>query len=597
MPGATLFADASALRVLRTGAKWVYRGVEQLGTSIYDVSVYSNTVTHAFAAAGVEEQATNLFNGGPTTTVVRFQGGQVTQPLDLSALIGSTIDAVELRSPVRAGDQYTILDRTIVDSIDDLDGDGRRESIDIAAWTVVKGTELVQLMQRHDVQAVLVVTTTLARARLTSNGQVSEPVAFLQSIWYAPGIGIVKQQIDIPDETIPSRRHVATEELLEWNGVTEGIGSLGLAEGVAPADSPLAGQMLGRPVEAVSFGSHGVVRVIQLNEDVLSLASLDSRGRVTAARSHEPEVVNGAWLVPLALAATDDGVRVVSRGVGGLMLQSFDRTGQQRLATPPVSLFAGPFASTEDGVAAAATGRGNRLWLMWLKYDVQNNQRTLMLRGFDSSGNPISPEIELTSQGGGSTVSRLVIVANETRAVAAWTESLGPRHYVVLDNASGAVLARRVMPDGATYAVPFAADNHLGFVSERAAVWQLDSDFSPLVPAGERLESELLALGRAGPVAAGVPFVGGDTLFVTGSQATVLWPEDGSTFVRSFYEVFELPLAPGRTAAYAQPQWLFRQPLQAENFNVTHTLLVGDRPLVIGYNVQSHQLLAHPVWR
>jgi hypothetical protein len=60
--GATLYADAASLRVLRAGALWRYHGVEKpAGELAADFNSYTNTVTDVASGSGVTESATHAF--------------------------------------------------------------------------------------------------------------------------------------------------------------------------------------------------------------------------------------------------------------------------------------------------------------------------------------------------------------------------------------------------------------------------------------------------------------------------------------------------------------------------------------------------------
>lgn len=75
-PGATLYADAAALRVLRAGAVWTYHGIEQpSGTSSNEFRAYTNTVTHAAAGTGIVESGSHPFNSDPENAPIRYQAG------------------------------------------------------------------------------------------------------------------------------------------------------------------------------------------------------------------------------------------------------------------------------------------------------------------------------------------------------------------------------------------------------------------------------------------------------------------------------------------------------------------------------------------
>jgi len=74
--GATLYADAASLRVLRAGAVWRYHGVEKpAGELAPDFTPYTNIVTHAASGSGVTESGTHPFNDEGESNPIRYEGG------------------------------------------------------------------------------------------------------------------------------------------------------------------------------------------------------------------------------------------------------------------------------------------------------------------------------------------------------------------------------------------------------------------------------------------------------------------------------------------------------------------------------------------
>ena len=74
------------------------------------------------------------------------RGTSVIQPDAIDADgdgINDIDDVIELRSPVQVNDQYTAFDRRIVGALPDADGDGMAETLDLASYSRVIGTETV----------------------------------------------------------------------------------------------------------------------------------------------------------------------------------------------------------------------------------------------------------------------------------------------------------------------------------------------------------------------------------------------------------------------------------------------------------------------
>ena len=146
--GAVLYADATSLRPLRDKAVWTYSGTSVAFPGATPV-LYTTTSTHVAAADGsVSENYSNAGNDGVDTVAVRTVAGTVSSPQDGNFSgkgASELIDVVELRSPVRQGDQYTALDKRFTDTNIDVDTDGKPDALDVAIYTRVIGNETVVL--------------------------------------------------------------------------------------------------------------------------------------------------------------------------------------------------------------------------------------------------------------------------------------------------------------------------------------------------------------------------------------------------------------------------------------------------------------------
>lgn len=196
--GATLAAEAATLRPFAPGATWVYNGNAN-GSS------YTNTVTHTAATLGVDEHSTDLLNAGPASVHVALLNGNVVQPEPVDVDGDGAVDlanAIELRSPVRQGDQIVYFDRRLVGALNDADGDGRKESFDLAVYSQVIGQETVVLGGGlPPVVAVRVDNVTKGRLVLSAGGAAQPVLTATQSTWYAEDFGVVRRRIDQPDDT------------------------------------------------------------------------------------------------------------------------------------------------------------------------------------------------------------------------------------------------------------------------------------------------------------------------------------------------------------------------------------------------------------
>lgn len=214
-PGATLYADATVLRPLVPGASWQYAGTAPGSVA------YTSTVTQASAGVGVIESASNTFNGGAASMHVAVVNGNVVQP-DPEDLDGDGVadisNTIELRSPVRVNDQLVVFDRRMPGALEDIDGDGRAETFDLAAYSRVIGAEDVALDGLPTQHAVRVDHVVAGRVILSAGGQATPAVTATQSIWYAEGLGIVRRRLDAPALDGVSRE-ITDERLTGWDGL------------------------------------------------------------------------------------------------------------------------------------------------------------------------------------------------------------------------------------------------------------------------------------------------------------------------------------------------------------------------------------------
>lgn len=216
--GDTLEADATTLRPRLGGLSWTYQGTEP--TSAGASQAYTNTVTQRDLGGGlVEETQGNVLNSGPDVVTLSAQGGTVTaRYVDLLGTGSSEVTTVtELRSPVRVGDQITVVERNDVPLGGDADGDGRNDNADVAIYTRVIGSEpfTVQALAL-DVQAVRVDTVILVRVLRSSDGRAATPLQTTVSTWYAPDVGIVQRRSTAVDG---SGGPGASEVLTQFNGI------------------------------------------------------------------------------------------------------------------------------------------------------------------------------------------------------------------------------------------------------------------------------------------------------------------------------------------------------------------------------------------
>jgi len=596
--GDTLAADATPFRPLRAGAVWRYRG------SAPAPFHYTSDVSQADSASGTVESGTNPLNEGADTQVVRASAGTVT------ATVGSGDSAltfIELRSPIRQNDQYTLLESYGLDLGSDVDGDKKNETADIAAYRRVIGLEDVVLPNLPTQRAVRVDTVLLTRAHLSSTGQATDVIEVTrQSTWYVSGVGIVRNRL--VDHS--SGTDVVTDELLtRWDGVTEGLGHLDPTTPHFPDDGSLiAGQPVPVPYGAVAFADHALVAtpmpLLPTSVYGAVMSVLDLRGKVVSTQIYT-DLATPLTARPVRMVRLGSGAGLIAPLAGNplsldLQLYAFDANGARvGNGTPiPISLGAGLRAEQlTDFNQAIATPDGSRIWIVWTRQWVTDSaalaQETL-LRQFDTAGNPTTPALMLSSSGAASLVTA---AATAQTALLGWDGPAGSGWHDGSAPSGGSTLVEQVFAP-ALQPIPFAApqDQRFGMLwSDGTSARAIAVDGSTLAPSltsGTGLADQLVSTAWGGPLAGPVSAqADAQRAVIAASVRGPFLPGDPDDRI---YVFAELPWSAGVLAT--APQAVTRVPdpwLDATPANQS-LLLFADRALLLS---ASGGLRVLPIWR
>lgn len=424
-PGTVLQADATVLMPLRDGSTWHYHGYSPSGSA---GSEYGVMVTLAAGTAGdflASRKSTRANDDFVTTYQANPAGVGIIEP---DGPAGAPVSYPLLRSPVRQGDQATVLDQKDADLEMDADGDRVNDRADVGVYWVVSGIESVTLPEIGTfVRAVRVDTHYRVRLKLSGTSATQPVYEQVQSSWYAAGIGVVRSTLTEVSENGTDTRLQLDERLAFWDGVTEGRGAL-----PPTAVTGTQGAALYTPWSAVPAANGAVIGTTYFNQPNpwlspgFVLTAIDARGATVASRS-VPDIVPARGLPLLPLAG---GVGVIAVEyppvdppvVGGIKLRlwRFNASLQPTGPSDGTLLLSGLPLDT-----AMAASDGNHFWLMWVDASAPaNGFSQLWLRLFDAAGQPLAPAQLLDSQPFVGSVpgsySRLSLSASSGRVIASW---------------------------------------------------------------------------------------------------------------------------------------------------------------------------------
>ncbi|WP_207185850.1 hypothetical protein [Rubrivivax gelatinosus] len=557
-PGATLYTDATLLRPVADGASWTYRGTAEWAAM--PTTIYQNVVSQARASDGtMVESATDIGHTGTGEQAVSASGGEVATISGFAVAYEppTALRYLELRSPVRVGDQYTTLDLHRKDSGYDADGDGRNDAVDYAIYSRVIGTETVDLVHAPGVKTVRVRTTQAVRYTLSYSGQQTEVVSATTDLWYAEGVGIVKRVDDYPSSVAETGRDVTTEELVVFDGVAKGLGPM-----AKTALTTAGGQRVQEFRAAVGFGDHVLLMtMLQAGQDAgVTVHKLDARGQWLSGHDVAGFPNSDAQLVRLG-----ERVLALAHDDAGIVMQAFDAEGVP--AGSGVRLVSGSLTRLAGAWWYGAAVSRDTLWVVW-EEQVGGTFGTYSLRAqpFDAAGRALAAASTLTEgQSTANSISGLSATGRSSgAALVTWSEfsdGQGYLRYAVLDGQS-APDVHGIGP------ISFTASLKPAVVSSGSALlWvspsrggalsgvTLSQDGSILTTPGKSLLEEVLPVEWWSRTD-GFVLSGDQTIdIVAQEQNAKLWPED---FPRALQTLTELKPGAGSLAATGTVRLLAR---------------------------------------
>ncbi len=106
-----------------------------------------------------------------------------------------------LRFPIVAGDQFTSVDCSALDYGEDLDRDGKNERLDVRLVVTVAALEPVETALATFPRAARLESRITATVHATASAQ-TVTVESLQTEWLVPGVGPVRQRLEVPVGTV-----------------------------------------------------------------------------------------------------------------------------------------------------------------------------------------------------------------------------------------------------------------------------------------------------------------------------------------------------------------------------------------------------------
>jgi hypothetical protein len=446
--GQTLESDAGALVPQTAGANWRFWG-RQYSSTGSELGRYESSYLLAQSGSEWKLSGTNPGNGGPDSLRYVLAAGQLQQieTVQFSATqVPEDVHITLLRSPVQTGDQVLAYNKRI-DGIPDQDGDGRTESLDVAIYTRVIGTEKIDTALGEQIDAVRVETHVVERILFSKTGQPGPVVDIVGVDWLARGLGWVAR--DQPTLTSDGQLRVGKERLLGAEVGAQGYGNAAAPVTLTnPTSSPeQAGQALAMQAPRVVVNGDSVLLigsppVVDTSGRPL-MTLLNSRGEVqwtrlgpAGARFGAP--LGGGWVL---WGNLDTGQVPIFR---------LDAQGQQLTADAQV-LDLGtpqtPLPSNQRSFSVA--GDSQALWVVSVRGDwiaradgSLGPQDGIVARGFDLSGTPLTAPILLErSDSSGFFRGSVSLAVRQGQAQVAWLSTNGGLPHLMLAQVSSTGVA------------------------------------------------------------------------------------------------------------------------------------------------------------
>jgi hypothetical protein len=395
-----------------------FRGVDSRVPAALTAEGYANVEIWTGGGSARSVAETNSLNDAADSTTPTTSNFTVAAD-GVHDLTGGFLvdDVLVLRSPVVAGDRYTVVDKTV--SVPDRDGDGRAESAQIRVDVEVMGIDAVSVPAGRFANAVKVVTT--ANLQITaSRAGIQPPVVLKGTDWLVAQLGRVKT-VFVDGTAPPGLGSTVTEELAGYRDGTRAFGAFAarpLFETPLKSKSPPAiASSGGIALVAASTSDNLVNRTIEIDGPVMG-ALVGSDGSPGRTLTLIQSAIHGGF-TPAIVADGNGGFVVVAGNRLGLLAQRVAADGSVRDGRSGVEIY----RSTTSFVLTPTLSRiGNRLLLAWAeRSDSAQVIKAMLLDA--ANGKPVSSPVTVSALTGDAGFPRLATAGQEWLLVfSAWSD-------------------------------------------------------------------------------------------------------------------------------------------------------------------------------
>ena len=207
VPPVTLPSAGPDFSPLAVGDAWVYLRNDGV---VERRSVTGTKVVDGQSALVVSD--TDFASGSTESSTFRKTASAITEVPDGSdALLGAVGAIDSLRLPLRVGDSYTQVDKSISGTLD-IDRDGRPDTVTVRATVTVLASESITVAAGSFADCLKVRTQLTLSGVGSSSGQATSVVSVADE-WYAPEIGVVRSRLESNGDGVST---VETRELRSY---------------------------------------------------------------------------------------------------------------------------------------------------------------------------------------------------------------------------------------------------------------------------------------------------------------------------------------------------------------------------------------------